>query len=159
MHNWNIADIWLCSDTSDVVCPCLSVGWSWGLLPGTERRGAGLPRITEVEVAEEDKTAAEAVCGSWLCWMKVAESGVSCLKAGRLLYRINARQKWNYFRLTQKPVNQKKKKKSKFYKQYPFIAMWTWCFCFVICCKSTKTIKLRNHIWVNIEGLCYEALD
>jgi hypothetical protein len=27
----------------------------------------------------------------WLCWMKATESGVSCLKAGKLLFRKGTR--------------------------------------------------------------------
>lgn len=77
-----------CADqsTSDEVCPCLvTPGWSWGLLMGTGWRGAGLPRTTELGVDETEETEVEVCCGSWLCWIKAAESGVSCLKAGRLL--------------------------------------------------------------------------
>lgn len=30
-------------------------------------------------------------CCCWLCWIKAAESGVSCLKAGKLLFRKGTR--------------------------------------------------------------------
>lgn len=72
--------------TSEEVCPgLLTPDWSSGLLTGTVRQGAGLPRTTVLEVGEVEETGAEAGWGSWLCWIKAAESGVSCLKAGRLL--------------------------------------------------------------------------
>lgn len=79
---------WISHFTSEEVCPgLLTPGWSWGLLTGAVRRGAGLPRTTVLGVSEVEETGAEASWGSWLCWMNAAESGVSCLKAGRLLCR------------------------------------------------------------------------
>lgn len=81
-------EIFIGQFTSEGVCPGLLMpGGSWGLLTGAVRWGTGLPRTTVVGVVEVEVTGLEAVWGSWLCWMKAAESGVSCLKAGRLLYR------------------------------------------------------------------------
>lgn len=51
--------------TSEEVCPGLPTpGWSWGLLTGTVRRGAGLPRTTVLGVGEVEETGAEASWGS-----------------------------------------------------------------------------------------------
>lgn len=79
--------------TSEDVCPgLLAPGWSWGLVSGALRRGPGLPRTTVAGmdgVDDVEGATHEGVRGSWLCWMKAAESGVSCLKVGRLLCRIH----------------------------------------------------------------------
>lgn len=51
--------------TSEVVCPSLvTPGWNWGLLTGTGRRGAGLPKITVLEMGEAEVTGAEDGRGS-----------------------------------------------------------------------------------------------
>lgn len=83
--------------TSDVVCTgLLMTGWSWGLQTGAVRQGAGLPRTIVVEGDEAEETGPglgpEAGWGSWLCWMKAAASGVSCLRAGRLLCNNTGRK-------------------------------------------------------------------
>ena len=53
---------------------------------GAAGRRAGLSSTTVVGVV------AEACCWSPLCWMKAAESGVSCRRAGRLLWRTDSQK-------------------------------------------------------------------
>lgn len=74
--------------TGEGACPGLLMpGWSWGLLTGAVRRGARLLTTTVVAEDEAEETGPEAGWGTWLCWMKASESGVSCLNVGRLRYR------------------------------------------------------------------------
>lgn len=51
--------------TSEGICPgLLTTGWSWGLMTGAARRGAGLPRTTVVGADEVEDTGAEVIWGS-----------------------------------------------------------------------------------------------
>lgn len=88
--------------TSGVDCPCLltptCVGWvrlmtgCWRVLVTV---AVAFPAVRWTE--ELRSTAADGIvaiaacvvvgCCCWLCWMKAAESGVNCLKAGKLLWK------------------------------------------------------------------------
>lgn len=57
---------------------------------------AVFPAVRWTELLSTTAVSAVVACEAgggccWLCWMKAAESGVSCLKAGKLLFRKGTR--------------------------------------------------------------------
>lgn len=60
---------------------------------------AVFPAVRCTELLSTTAVSAVVACEAgggccWLCWMKAAESGVSCLKAGKLLWA--ERQTWGW---------------------------------------------------------------
>lgn len=89
--------------TSGVGCPCLPTPTCVGcvrLMTGGWRAlvtvAAVFPAVRWTEPLSTTAVSAVVACEAggccWLCWMKAAESGVSCLKAGKLLWA--ERQTW-----------------------------------------------------------------
>lgn len=84
--------------TSGVGCPCLPTPTCVGcvrLMTGGWRAlvtlAAVFPAVRWTELLSTTAVSAVVACWAdgcccWLCWMKAAESGVSCLKAGKLLW-------------------------------------------------------------------------
>lgn len=76
-----------------VGCVRLSTG-GWRALVTV---AAVFPAVRWTELLSTTAVSAVVACEAggggccWLCWMKAAESGVSCLKAGKLLFRKGTR--------------------------------------------------------------------